>query len=155
MPWYQVLDQIVERMNNMLSEKLGSERGHVTSRRVLPGEGMRYMKLEISFESEGEVMGVKGQNIGTFTVVERGPGQMYAEGQGIVMLETGEGGIWNGHGVGQMSEDGTIRIASAIAVQTTSEKLASINHQLLLAETHAHPDGAIHADFYGWTAPAH
>jgi hypothetical protein len=139
----------------MLSEKLGSEHGHVTSRRVLPGEEFTYMKLEMSFESEVEIMGVKGQNIGTYEIRERGPGQMYADGQGIMMMENGDGLIWHGFGIGQMGEDGTIRVGAAISVQTSSEKLGSLNHQAIVVEHHAHPDGNIHSDLYGWTAPAH
>jgi hypothetical protein len=139
----------------MLSEKLGSEHGHVINRRVLPGEEFRYMKMEISFESEIEVLGVKGQNLGTYTIVERGPGQVYAEGQGIIMTETGEGAIWNGFGVAQMSPDGTMKVGAAIAIQTTSEKLTSLNHMTVVVEHHAHPDGNLHSDLYGWTAPEH
>lgn len=139
----------------MLGEKLGSERGRVTGRRVLPGEEMRYVKLEVSFESETDVLGVKGQNVGTYTIVERGPGQVYAEGQGIIMTETGEGVIWNGHGVVQMGPDGTMKVGASIACQTSSEKLASLNHMLVVVEHHAHPDGKLHSDLYGWTAPEH
>ena len=140
----------------MLGEKLGSERGHVTSRRVLPGDDdMRFVKVEINFETEIEVMGVKGQNMGTYVIFERGPGQMYAQGQGVIMTETGDGLIWNGHGVGAGSDDGTIRVGASIAVQTTSEKLSSLNNMLVLVEHHAHPDGNLHSDLYGWTAPAH
>jgi hypothetical protein len=139
----------------MLGEKLGSEHGHATSRRVLPGEEFRYMKIEVSFETEIEILGVRGQNIGTYTIVERGPGQVYAEGQGIVMTETGDGAIWNGHGVVQMAPDGTMKVGAAIAIQTTSEKLASLNHMMVLVEHHAHPDGNMHSDLYGWTAPEH
>ncbi len=139
----------------MLGEKLGSERGHTTGRRVLPGEEFRYMKMEISFETEIEILGVHGQNIGTYIIVERGPGQIYAEGQGIVMTEDGGGAIWNGHGIAQMDADGTMRVGASIAIQTTAEKLASLNGMLVLVEHHAHPDGNLHSDLYGWTAPQH
>ena len=139
----------------MLGEKLGSERGHVTSRRVLPGDEFRYMKVEISFESEIEVLGVKGQNMGTYTIVERGPGQIYAEGQGIIMTADGDGAIWNGHGVAQAEADGNMLVGASIAIQTTSEKLASLNQMLVVVEHHAHPDGNIHSDLWGWTTPAH
>jgi hypothetical protein len=139
----------------MLGDKIGSERGKVTGRRVLPGDDMRFVKLEVSFESEIEIGGVNGQNMGTYVVFERGPGQMYAEGQGIIATMDGAGIIWNGVGVGQMGEDGTIRVAAAIALQTTSENLAHLNHQLTVVEHHAHPDGNIHSDLFGWTAPPH
>ena len=139
----------------MLGDKIGSERGKVTGRRVLPGDDMRFVKVEVSFESEIEIGGVQGQNMGTYVMVERGPGQMYAEGQGIVGTADGGGIIWNGHGVGQMSDDGTIRVAASIAMQTTSENLAHLNHQLIVVEHHAHPDGSLHSDLFGWTAPPH
>ena len=139
----------------MLGEKLGSESGQVTGRRVLPGDEFRHMKLEISFESDIEVLGVQGHTIGTFVAYERGPGQMYAEGQGIIMTAAGDGAIWNGHGVGQGTADGGIAVAASIAIQTTSEKLASLNGMLVLVEHHSHGDGHIHSDLYGWTAPQH
>jgi hypothetical protein len=36
----------------MLGEKLGEEHGKVTGRRVLPGDDYRYIKMEITFETQ-------------------------------------------------------------------------------------------------------
>jgi hypothetical protein len=51
----------------------GEEHGQVTGRRVLKGDDFRYVKVEISFEAEATLLGVKGMNIGTYTVFERVP----------------------------------------------------------------------------------
>ena len=139
----------------MLGELLGSEQGHTTGRRVLPVDDFRYVKLEVSFESETEILGVQGQNIGTFTVFERGPGQMYAEGHGIIMTADGGGVIWNGHGVGHASADGGMVIAASIACQTTNEKLAQLNESLVVLEHHSHADGHLHSEFWAWSAAGH
>jgi hypothetical protein len=55
--------------------------------------------------------------MGTFTAFERVPGQMYAEGQGIIMTADGESAIWNGHGVGHPNGDGMgVSIRYSIAI---------------------------------------
>jgi hypothetical protein len=139
----------------MLGEKLGSERGRITGRRVLPADDFRFMKMEISFETEVELLGMQGQEVGTYVVYERGPGQMYGEGQGVVMLADGSGAIWNGHGVAQPTADGGIMVAASIAFQTTNEKLSRLNEVLTLVEHHAHADGTIHSDLWAWTVQPH
>jgi len=137
----------------MLGNKIGEEHGKVTGRRVLPGDGqMSFMKLEISFETEVTLYGVSGMNVGTYTVYERGPGQMYAEGQGIVMTAEGEGAIWNGHGVGTMGQDGTMNFAASVAFQTTSAKLGALNGILVLVEHHADMAGSANSGLYEWKA---
>jgi hypothetical protein len=137
----------------VLGEKIGEEHGKVTGRRALPGDGqMSFMKLEVSFETEVSLYGVSGMNVGTYQVYERGPGQMYAEGQGIVMTADGEGAIWNGHGVGSMGQDGTMNFAAAVAFQTTSSKLTALNGILVLVEHHADMAGNAHSTLHEWKA---
>jgi hypothetical protein len=139
----------------MLGEKLGTESGHVTGRRILPADDFRYMKMEVSFESTVDILGVQGQNLGTYVAFERGPGQLYAEGQGVVMTADGDGAIWNGHGVLRMAPDGGIAVSASIAFQTTSEKLKRLNEVLVLVEHHTHADGHLHSDLWAWTTADH
>jgi hypothetical protein len=138
----------------MLGEKLGDEQGQVTSRRVLPGGDYRYIRMEISFESTLNLLGKEGQNIGTYTVFERVPGQIYGEGQGICMFSDGSSAIWNGHGVGQGAEDGGISLAASVAFQA-GPGLERLNGVLCLVEHHAHADGHVHSDLYEWKGGAH
>jgi len=42
----------------MLGEQLGQESGKVTVRRILTGDDHRYVKMEITFEAQGTVLGV-------------------------------------------------------------------------------------------------
>jgi hypothetical protein len=66
----------------MLGERLGEEHGKVTSRRVLEGGDYRYLKMEVCFEATLSILGMKGASMGTYTVFERVPGQLYGEGRG-------------------------------------------------------------------------
>jgi hypothetical protein len=138
----------------MLGEKIGEEHGKVTTRRVLPGEDPRYVKLEITIETEVTILGQKGGNIGTYSVYERVPGQIYGEGQGVIMLQSGESAIWNGHGVGTPTEDGMgIKIAASVAFQAGgSGKLAALNNVLVVVEHTAAGDGSAHSNLFEWKA---
>jgi hypothetical protein len=137
----------------LLGDKVGEEKGRVTSRRILPSGDPRYVKMEVSFEAEGKLLGVEMMNIGTYTVFERIPGQLYGEGQGVAMTRDGEGLIWNGHGVGQPTPDGLgMKFAASIAFQTDSQKLARLNGCLVLIEHEAAGDGTIKSTLYEWKA---
>jgi hypothetical protein len=105
----------------MLGDKLGDEHGKVTVRRILPGDDYCYVKMEINFEAQVTILGVQGMDTGTYTIFERIPGQLYGEGRGIILTADGEGAIWNGHGVGRMTADGSV-FAFSVAYQTDSQK---------------------------------
>ena len=64
----------------MLGEKVWEGTGQTTGTRVLPGDDFRYVKLEITIEGPGKLLGIDASNMGTFTAFERVAGQMYAEG---------------------------------------------------------------------------
>ncbi len=137
----------------MLGDKLGEEQGKVTTRRVLEGDDYRYIKMEITFEAQGTILGVEGSNMGTYTVYERVPGQLYGEGRGIFMTKDGDGAIWNGHGIGTPTGDGMgIKFAASIAYQTSSSKLARLNNVLGIVEHTAEGDGSVHSVIWEWKA---
>jgi hypothetical protein len=137
----------------MLGEKIGEEHGKVTTRRVLPGDDYRYVKIEMTIETEATIYGVSGMNMGTYTAFERVPGQVYGEGQGIFMTSTGEGAIWTGHGVARMDENGMMHFAASIAFQAPQTgPLARLNGVLVVVEHHAGMDGSANSDLYEWKA---
>ena len=136
----------------MLGEKIGEETGKITGRRILEGDDYRYVKIETSFETQATILGMQGVNMGTFTIFERIPGQVYAEGRGIFMTMDGQGGIWNGHGVGRMSDDGKMAVAASIAFQTDSDKLSKLNGMLVLVEHTSDFEGNAHSTLFAWTA---
>ena len=56
----------------MLGEMLGEFRGKTTGTRVLPGDDYRYVKMEITWEQSGQLLGVDVFETGTIEVFERG-----------------------------------------------------------------------------------
>jgi hypothetical protein len=137
----------------MLGEKIGEEHGRVITRRILPGDDYRYVKMEITIETQITIYGVEGMNIGTYTVFERVPGQLYGEGQGVVQTMDGQGAIWNGHGVGHMEGD-KVAIAAAVAFQAPAEgPLSRLNGVMCLAEHYAALDGSTaDSNLFEWKA---
>ncbi len=136
----------------MVGDKIGEEHGKVTGRRILPGDDPRYVKMEISFQTQSTVYGIKGIGLGTFTVYERIAGQMYGQGQGITMTETGESVIWNGAGVGAPTGDGMgMRFAAAVTYQANPNgKLAKLNGVVGMVEYTEDADGNAHSVIQEW-----
>jgi hypothetical protein len=137
----------------MLGEKIGEERGKVTSRRALKSGDPHYLKLEITVETQATIYGQPCMSICTYEVFERISGQLYGVGQGMIRTSDGEGAIWNGHGVGTPTPDGGVRFAASAAFQAgTSGKLARLNHVLVLVEHTASGDGSVRSTFTEWKA---
>jgi hypothetical protein len=136
----------------MLGERLGEEHGKVTSRRVLEGGDYRYLKMEVGFEAALSILGMKGASMGTYTVFERVPGQLYGEGRGMVRVESGESAIWNGHGIGAPTGNGMgMKFAASVAFQAqTTGKLARLNGVLVLVEHVVEADGSARSTLYEW-----
>ena len=84
----------------MLGEKIGEQRGQVLVRRVLPGEGPP--KVEVSFEAQGQLVGISSVDIGTYTSIIQPDGTIYGEGSGITRsADNSEIATWRGSGVGR------------------------------------------------------
>ncbi len=91
-------------------------------------------------------------NLGTYTLFERVPGQIYGEGQGMVQMSDGEGSIWNGHGISVMTGDGMAsKDRYSVAVQAASlGKLARLNSVLILGENEVDAEGNITMTLWEW-----
>ncbi len=124
----------------------------MTGRRILEGDDYRYVKMEVSFETEATILGLQGMNMGTHVVWERVPGQLYAEGRGIFETADGQGAIWNGHGIGRQTEGLGIAFAASVAFQTNAPGLQALNNALVLVEHRAGADGSASSTLYEWKA---
>jgi len=135
----------------MLGEKIGELTGRVTSTRVLPGDDYRYIKMEVSVVQSGQVFGADATDIGTYTVFERVPGQIYGEGQGIFESD-GEGAIWNGHGVGKGGGKGmSMSIRFSIAFQAgPTGKLSRLKDCLVIGEHEVDEAGNTKTTMWEW-----
>ena len=135
----------------MLGDRLGEGTGKITGTRILPGEGGRYVKMELSFQHTGKILGVPISDMGTYTAYERIPGQIYGEGQGMLMTEDGDGIIYSGFGVGTPTGQGmAMRWRACVSFQTNSPKLARVNGVLGLLEQEVDAEGNSKIEAWEW-----
>lgn len=135
----------------MLGDKLGSETGKVTGTRVLPGTDARLMKIEVSFQASGTMLGTPHQDMGTFVMYERLPGIVYGEGQGYIGTQDGDGVIWTGFGVGKPTGKGLgVSWRAAVSYQTSSKKLARLNTVLGMVEFETDEAGNVRTTLTEW-----
>ena len=138
----------------MLGEKIWESTGKVIGTRVLPGDDYRYLKVETSIEYSGKLFGKDGMGMGTFVAFERVPGQLYAEGQGLIATAEGESAIWNGHGVGHVGGDAggmTMSIRYSVAYQAGAQgALSALNGALVVGEFESKSDGTFSDVAWFW-----
>ncbi len=134
----------------MLGSKLGEETGKVIGTRMLQGEGGKFVKMEVTFQAEGTLLGVKGTSLGTYVVHERVPGQMYGEGQGIFLTKDG-GVIWNGFGVGAMTGEGLgVKWSAALTFQTNVQSLSRLNGVVGVVEHETDASNNVKTQIWEW-----
>ena len=128
----------------MLGEMIGEFHGKSTGMRVLPGDDYRYLKMEISYMSQGMLLGEPASDMGTLETFERIPGQTYGEGRGMLFGAHG-GVIYNQHGIGRMTGEGmsTHVMFSAACQAPTDGPLARLNGVLLVGEQDVDAEGNI------------
>lgn len=138
----------------MLGDKIWEATGKTTGTRVLPGDDYRYLKVETSIEYAGKMLGEDAMGMATFVSFERVPGQMYAEGQGVLGTADGNGAIWNGHGIGHMGGDEggmTMSIRYSVAYQADPNgPLAALNGSLIVGEFESKSDGTFTDNAWLW-----
>ncbi len=111
----------------MLGEQIGEEIGQITGIRILPDEGAG-SKVEVSFQSNGTLLGTHVTTIGTYVSMTRPDGMLFGEGQGVTMTENGEMAAWRGQGIGHFTGHGSaVSYRGAVYFQTTAERLARLN----------------------------
>jgi len=135
----------------VLGDKIGEMTGRVISTRVLPGDDYRFIKMEITVQENGKILGVDGMNIGTYVVYERVPGQIYGSGQGLVEAGGGEGAIWNGHGVSKMAAGMQAAFRFSLAFQAgQGGTLSRLNEVLVIGEHDVDTDGNTKTTLWEW-----
>ena len=134
----------------MLGEMIGEFKGKITGYRVLPSEGM-YPKVETSVQMSGKLLGVDATNLVTYLSVMRPGGELYGEGQGVIMTKDGENLTWIGHGVGRFTGRGSaVSFRGDNYLQTASAKLARLNSVAVVFEYEADENGNTHVRIWEW-----
>ena len=108
----------------MLGEQIGELRGKRLLRRVLSSDPLR---VEVTFEDSGKVLGVDVNDFGTYTSQVRPDGGIYGEGEGAFMTKDGEAVAWKGSGLGKFKQDGGVSYRGILYYKTASQKLARLN----------------------------
>ena len=88
----------------MLGDQIGEETGKMTGFRVLDAEGP---SAEVSFRSQGKILGVDYQGRGTYSSAVQPGGFLFGEGQGIYMAADGMA-AWKGQGSGKFIPGGGV-----------------------------------------------
>ena len=131
----------------MLGELIYQGSGKRIVRRVLSSEPV---KVEVTFEGPGKVLGIDAMEIGTYTSVIRSDGSIYGEGAGVLMTTGGDSITWKGAGVGTFKERGAVSYRGAVYYQTASPKLSRLNTVAGVFEFESDESGNIQSKVWEW-----
>jgi len=135
----------------MLGEKLGDITGKVTGQRVVAGTAHGEVKLEVSFEGMGHVLGIEATDMGTYQARMKAPGVLYGSGQGLTMTKDGDSVTWHGEGIGTMTGKGMgAHWRGAIVYSTQSTKLGRLNSICGVFEWDVDEHGNAKGAFWEW-----
>lgn len=129
----------------MLGDQLGESKGKRIVRRVLSVDPIR---LEVTFEDSGQILGVPTMGTGTYTSEVRGDGSIYGEGQGILATQDGDVAAWTGTGMGSIGPGGAVSYRGMLYYRTNSQKLARLNNASAAFEFEV--DGAGNTSSRAW-----
>jgi hypothetical protein len=133
----------------MLGELIAEGRGKRTGRRVLSTEGGGF-KVEVSFESDGKILGHDSHELGTYWSELRPDGSLYGEGHGVVLTPDGGTATWKGAGVGKFGQGGAVSYRGAVYFTTATPKLARLNSCAVVFEFEVDPQGNTHTKNWEW-----
>ncbi|GHH75972.1 hypothetical protein ACFXKJ_26180 [Kitasatospora indigofera] len=131
----------------MLGEQLGEQQSRETAKRVLPGGD-----VEVSYEAEGELLGVATTEIATYESTMDAHGVLVGEGQGVTMTADGDVVVWHGNGIGRFTgtAPGAMSWRGAIFFDTSSERFARLNSAVGVFEYDTDGSGKGTAKFWEW-----
>jgi hypothetical protein len=132
----------------MLGDKIGEETGKVLGYRVLPTDGPPM--VETSFQASGSLYGVSHTTIGTYHATMRPDGNLYGEGQGVIMTSDGGSATWKGSGLGKLGVGGAVSYRGAIYYQTTAPTLLGLNEVAAVFEYEVDGDGNTIGRIWEW-----
>ena len=135
----------------MVGDKLYEITGKVTGQRVLPGSAPGDVKVEVSFQGTGKVMGMETLESGTYEASMKAPGGLYAHGQGLSLTKDGDAVTWHGSGIGKPTGKGMAASwRGAIYYTTPSQKLARLNSTAVVFEWDVDEHGNAKGTTWEW-----
>lgn len=131
----------------MLGELLGESKGKRIVRRVVSSDPMR---VEVTFEDEGKMLGVATTGFATYTADVCPDGSLYGEGEGGIITKDGEMVAWKGSGLGKLKEKGAVSYRGILYFRTASEKLKKLNTTPGVFEFEVDGEARMHTKIWEW-----
>jgi hypothetical protein len=132
---------------SMIGEMLGETHGKRILRRVISSTPL---KVEVTFEDAGKMLGVDMNGFGTYTSEVRGDGSIYGTGSGIYTSAAGDMLAWEGSGLGKFGDAGAVSYRGILYYRTTSPKLAKLNTVCGVFEYEVDAKGNTVAKIWEW-----
>ena len=130
----------------MIGKQIGVTTGKRLFRRVLSTEPPT---VEVSFEDNGQMLGVPTTGLGTYTSVVRADGSIFGHGQGISMADDGAVS-WTGTGLGKFGKAGAVSYRGMLFFQSASKKLARLNNACAAFEFEVDAKGGTVSKMWEW-----
>jgi hypothetical protein len=131
----------------MLGELFGESTGKRVLRRVVSSEPVM---VEVSFEDNGKMLGVKTEGFGTYMAHVRPDGTMYGDGHGVMITRDGETITWKGSGLGRFTEKGGVSYRGILYYRTDSKKLERLNQAPGVFEYEVDAEGKTRTKVWEW-----
>jgi len=128
-----------------------NEQGKVVGVRVLPADGPGLNRIELTFQTQGTILGVGFANTGTVVSTMTPAGGFVSQGQGVALTQDGEPVSWTFQAVGRPTGPnlaGTFR--GSVFFQTPSHKLARLNTLCAVVEAETDPNQQMTARLWEW-----
>lgn len=133
----------------MLGDLIGESKGKRIVRRILSVDPL---KVEVTFEDSGQMLGVPIAGTGTYTSEVRPDGSIYGEGQGLSVTQEGDAVVWSGNGLGAIGAGGAVSYRGMLYYRTPSEKLARLNNATGAFEFEVDAAGNTSGKVWEWKA---
>jgi len=131
----------------MLGEVVEEGRGKRIVRRVLSTSPL---KVEVTFEGVGKLLGTDVAEMGTYWSSVRPDGSLYGEGEGAYMGSSGDIVTWKGAGVGVLGAGGAVSYRGGLYYWTTSQAFARLNTVAGVFEFEIDAQGNTHGKTWEW-----
>ena len=141
-----------------LGDKVGETSGKVTGTRVITPSGTQPVRIEVSLQGSGTVLGEDVTEIGTYVQTLRPGGVLYGEGDILYIItddnnenDNNETAHWRGFGVGRPTGSFPAgHFAVCGSSETESHALRRLNKIAIVTEFDVDQKGNYHATAWEW-----
>ena len=134
-----------------VGDKIGEASGRVTGTRVITPSGTQQVRLEVSFQGSGTLLGQDITDIGTYWQTLKPGGVLYGEGDVLYLTADGQSAHWKGFGVGRPTgafPAGHFAVCGSF--ETDSQAFGRLNEVATVTEYDVDQEGDYRYTFWEW-----